>query len=170
VHLAIKAVQEFNKSTDNKVSLKIAGKHYSGNKKDTYWQEKIEPELSDPNIEYVGFLKNTDDKQKILEKAKALIIPSIYDEPFGMVMIEALACGTPIIGLDSGAIPEIINNKNGILIKKFNDQKTIQKLSLAINRVSKIDRRNCRDDFEQKYTSTRMAKDYLNVYEKLVKE
>jgi glycosyltransferase involved in cell wall biosynthesis len=170
VHLAIKAVQEFNKLTDNKVSLKIAGKHYSGNKKDTYWQEKIEPELSDPNIEYVGFLKNTDDKQKILEKAKALIIPSIYDEPFGMVMIEALACGTPIIGLDSGAIPEIINNKNGILIKKFNDQKTIQKLSLAINRVSKIDRRNCRDDFEQKYTSTRMAKDYLNVYEKLVKE
>jgi glycosyltransferase involved in cell wall biosynthesis len=72
VHLAIKAVQEFNKLTDNKVTLKIAGKHYSGNKKDTYWQEKIEPELSDPNIEYVGFLKNTDDKQKILEKAKAL--------------------------------------------------------------------------------------------------
>jgi glycosyltransferase involved in cell wall biosynthesis len=99
-----------------------------------------------------------------------LIIPSIYDEPFGMVMIEALACGTPIIGLDSGAIPEIINNKNGILIKKFNDQKTIQKLSLAISRVSKVDRRDCRDDFEQKYTSTRMAKDYLDVYEKLVKE
>jgi glycosyltransferase involved in cell wall biosynthesis len=170
VHLAIKAVQEFNKSTDDKITLKIAGKHYSGNKKDTYWQEKIEPELSDPNIEYVGFLKNTDDKQKILEKAKALIIPSIYDEPFGMVMIEALACGTPIIGLDSGAIPEIINSKNGILINKFNDQKTIQKLSLAISRVSKVDRRDCRDDFEQKYTSTRMAKDYLDVYEKLVKE
>jgi glycosyltransferase involved in cell wall biosynthesis len=169
VHLAIKAVQKYNESAAEKITLKIAGKHYSGNKKDTYWQEKILPHLNDPHIEYVGFLKTTAERQKFMESARALIMPSVFEEPFGMVMIESLACGTSIIGLDSGAIPEIINKNNGILVNKANAEKTVADLANAINEVSMINRHNCRKDFEQKYTSTRMAQDYLNIYQKIAK-
>jgi glycosyltransferase involved in cell wall biosynthesis len=166
VDLAIKAVLEHNKHA----SLKIAGKHYSGNKKDNYWQEKIEPHLSDLNIEYVGFINSTAEKQKILQNAKALIIPSIFDEPFGMVMIEALACATPIIGLSSGAIPEIINKNVGILVHKTDQSNTIKKLAAAINDMDKIDRLNCRKEFENRFTSKRMVNNYLDIYRDLIRE
>jgi glycosyltransferase involved in cell wall biosynthesis len=170
VDLAIKAVLEHNKHASEKITLKIAGKHYSGNKKDNYWQEKIEPHLSDLNIEYVGFINSTAEKQKILQNAKALIIPSIFDEPFGMVMIEALACATPIIGLSSGAIPEIINKNVGILVNKTDQSNTIKKLAAAINDIDKIDRLNCRKEFENRFTSKRMVNNYLDIYRDLIRE
>jgi glycosyltransferase involved in cell wall biosynthesis len=134
VHLAIKAVQKYNESAIEKMTLKIAGKHYGGNKKDTYWQEKVLPHLNDTNIEYVGFLKTTAEKQDILENATALIMPSVFEEPFGMVMVESLACGTPIVGLNSGAIPEIVNNNNGILVNKSNEEKTLSNLENVLSK------------------------------------
>jgi glycosyltransferase involved in cell wall biosynthesis len=167
VHLAIKAVQEYNKSSRSKLTLKIAGKHYAGSKKDKYWQEKILPHLKDPNVEYVGFLKSPLEKQTFLANAQALIIPSVFEEPFGMVMIEALACATPIIGLDSGAIPEIVNKKNGVLVNKSSEKETVAGLAEALSGVHKINRHECREYFEQTFTSSRMAQDYLNIYQKL---
>ena len=102
VHLAIQAVKLYNETATKPLKLKIAGKHYAEESKDTYWREQIEPELSE-NIEYVGFLKSSEEKRGFLGNALALLVPSLFDEPFGMVTLEALACGTPVIVLDSGA-------------------------------------------------------------------
>ena len=169
LHLAISAVNKYNETAQKPLSLKIAGKHYSDDNKDTYWQEKILPKL-DKNIEFVGFIKDLDKKNEFLGKAKALIIPSIFDEPFGMVMIEALASGTPIIGLNSGAIPEVINNKNGILIENSeSDTITVDRLSEAINKIDTINRQDCRDDFETRFTLNRMCSNHAIIYKNLTK-
>jgi glycosyltransferase involved in cell wall biosynthesis len=170
VDLAIKAVREYNKTAETPIKLKIAGKHYADESSDDYWQTKIEPELDD-QIEYVGFIKDVKKKNQLIANAKAMMIPSTFNEPFGMVMIEALACGTPIIGLDSGAIPEIINEKNGILVKKSdNPGKTITDLSNAIKSIDKIDRQACRYDFDSRFTLDRMVAEHASLYQKMTKQ
>lgn len=167
VKLAIDAVRKYNKNTNTPIKLKIAGKHYADEGKDNYWKTQIEPELDDA-IEYVGFIKTNDEKNKFLGNAKALVIPSLFEEPFGMVMIEALSCSTPIIGLDSGAIPEVINQNNGILVKKGkSDSITVDNLSEAIKQINNINRTDCRKDFEKRFTLQRMCNDHAATYRKL---
>lgn len=169
VDLAIKTVNKYNESAAQPLKLRIAGKHYSGNGKDDYWETEIEPYIKD-NIEYLGFIKNKTEKNDFLANARALIVPSIFEEPFGMVIIEALASGTPVIGLDSGAIPEIINGKNGIVIKKDSDENTtVKRLVAAINDIEKIDRNYCRQDFEKRFTLKRMCSDHATTYRELTK-
>lgn len=169
VHLAIAAIKQYNKTHDTHLKLKIAGKHYADHKGNSYWESHIEPQL-DSSIIYVGFIDNDKDKNDFLVNARALMIPSLFEEPFGMVMIEALACGTPIIGLDSGAIPEIIeNDKNGILVSKCNTEaQTIENLAIAIEKVTSIDRKTCRDDFENRFSLDRMCEDHLIAYKSLI--
>ncbi len=177
VDLAIQACKKAN------IKLKIAGKHYSSNKKDQYWEKYIKNELKHELIEYVGFLKTTKEKEKFLKNAKALIMPSIWQEPFGMVMIEALACGTPVIGFNNGAIPEIIKNgKVGLIVKyqaekdfdknqkKFYRRANINALKNAILNIDKIDRNVCRQEFEKRFTQERMCKNYFDLYQKVIKE
>jgi glycosyltransferase involved in cell wall biosynthesis len=168
LHLAIDAVNEYNRTSSKPLTLKIAGKHYSDSDKDTYWQQQILPRLN-KNIEYIGFVKGIKEKNTFLGDAKALIIPSIFNEPFGMVMIESLASGTPIIGLNSGAIPEVINDNNGILVSKSqNESKTAADLAKAIGNIDKIDRYNCRQDFEDKFTLDRMCSEHAKTYRSLI--
>lgn len=167
-HLAIKAVREYNKSAKTPIKLKIAGKHYADESSDTYWQEYIEPELDDV-IEYVGFIKHDSAKREFLGNAKALIAPSTWDEPFGMVLTEALACGTPVIGLSSGAIPEIINSRNGILVEKgANEDATIEQLATALGKVEGISRDDCRNDFETRFTTRIMCEAHIKTYQELI--
>jgi glycosyltransferase involved in cell wall biosynthesis len=169
LHLAIAAVKQYNQQNHTSLKLKIAGKHYGGHAKDAYWREQIEPEL-DENIEYLGHINNDQVKQALLGNAKALIIPSTFEEPFGMVMIEALACGTPVIGLQSGAIPEVIENgTTGLLVEKSDTETTVKNLEAAIKQIDSIDRRACRESFETRFTAERMAADHLNLYERLVR-
>jgi glycosyltransferase involved in cell wall biosynthesis len=164
VHLAIAAVQEYNRTAPKPLKLKIAGKHYSG-AKDQYWQERIVPQL-DEDIEYVGFIADTAAKQNFLGNARALIAPSTFSEPFGLVLIEALACGTPIIGLDSGAIPEVIKDgETGVLVAKDD---AVQGIAAAIPEALKLDRRACRQDFEARFTGERMCREHLAAYKTLV--
>jgi glycosyltransferase involved in cell wall biosynthesis len=168
VHLAIAAIKEYNKqSPDKPLKLKIAGKHYTG-QKDSYWQ-KLQPLLADQHIEYVGFIKDTASKQDFLGNAAALIVPSTFQEPFGMVMIEALACATPLIGLNSGAIPEVIDNsQTGILVKKSpHDAKTVAGLCQAIYDIQSAERSICRQYFERNFTLSRMCQEHLTIYKKL---
>lgn len=161
VHLAIEACIKAH------VKLKIAGKHYSGFSKDSYWNNKILPFIDNDLIEFVGFIKDDKAKENFLGNAKALLIPSIWEEPFGMVMIESLACGTPVIGLNNGAIPEVIdNNVSGLLAN--NDENVINSLVNAINNINKISRKTCRSVFQDKYTSDRMCSDYIEAYKSLV--
>ena len=181
VHLAIRAVLLYNEQNPNKkYTLKIAGKHYSGHGKDKYWQEVIEPLLKSPDIDYLGHLSNLRDKQEFLSEASALMIPSIFDEPFGMVTIEALACGTAVIGLDSGAIPEIIKHGiTGFVVTKcflpsdtnnpaksalLDDETILHKLAEAIAQLENIDPKDCREDFEKRFTLERMVCGHLDAY------
>lgn len=167
LHIAIKAVKLYNQTAETPLKLRIAGKHYADVSSDDYWQTQIEPELDDA-VEYVGFIKEAKERSDFLANAQALIIPSLFDEPFGMVMIEALASGTPIVGLNSGAIPEIINERNGILVEKAEDEeKTIQKLAAEFAHIQKVSRADCRDDFMQRFTIERMCSEHTKVYKDL---
>ena len=175
LHLALLAVKQYNQTASSPLKLKIAGKHYAGHKKDTYWQEIVEPLLDDPNVEYVGFV-GPEERQTFLSNAKALIVPSLFEEPFGLVSIEALACGTPVIGLNSGAIPEVINQDIfGIVVDKqthadgtLDDQSTIEALARALPKIEKIDRQVCRRAFEARFTAERMCQEHLAVYKRLI--
>jgi glycosyltransferase involved in cell wall biosynthesis len=168
VHMAIEAVRRYNETAAKPLKLKIAGKHYTGSK-DAYWQAQIKPQIDGQEIEYIGFIDNDADKQKFLGNAKALLVPSTFDEPFGMVLIEALACGTPLIGLDSGAIPEVIKeSKTGFVVHKQTETKdTIKLLVKALQKIDTIDRRACRAEFRAHFTLARMCKEHLQAYEKL---
>ncbi len=161
VHYAIEAVKTYNQTAKQPLKLKIAGKHYTGHSKDTYWQTRIEPELGDM-IEYVGHINNHTDKQAFLGNARALIVPSTFDEPFGMVTIEALACGTPVIGTPSGATPELI--KDGVT--GFVVDPTA--ISTTFDKLATIDRSACRQDFEKRFTLERMASEHQTIYRSLL--
>lgn len=175
LHLAIQAIKLYNQTSPKPVTLKIAGKHYSGHKNDTYWHEEIEPLLTDPHVEYLGF-KEPDQRQKYLGNAKSLLVPSLFEEPFGMVTIEALACGTPVIGLDSGALPEVIEDSiTGFVVTKstahdgtLDATQTAKSLADAISRISSIDRKSCRAAFESRFTSDRMCQEHLAIYIQLI--
>jgi len=163
LHLAIAAAKKAG------LPLKIAGKHYAG-QKDSYWREYIEPELDD-TIEYIGFTKTDAQKQEFLGNAAALVVPSLFEEPFGMVSIEALACGTPVIGLASGAIPEIITNgENGLLVQKTSEPAMIADLALAMRDAGTLSRKKARTSFEVQFTLARMCAEHLALYGQLAKK
>jgi glycosyltransferase involved in cell wall biosynthesis len=168
VHLAIAAVKQYNVAhPDNKYRLKIAGKHYSEYGKDKYWIEKIKPTLGD-DIEYVGFINDNKTKQDFLGNATALLVPSVFNEPFGMVAIEALACGTPVIGLNSGAIPEVIANGSGVVVQKQKtDRATSAALAKSIENITSLKRRDCRATFEDNFTLTQMCSAHFDLYQRL---
>lgn len=169
VHLAIKAAKKAG------MKLKIAGKHYSDGTKDKYWQEKIQNELNE-NIEFIGFLKTNEAKQNLLGNAKALLMASTWEEPFGVAMIEAMACGTPVIGLNSGAIPEVIvSGKNGFIVDKvyipnqevLDEEKIIDDFVSKIDQISQVSRKEVRDYFTSNFTSAKMARDYAEIYQSI---
>lgn len=175
VHLAIAAVNEYNKAYSTPIPLKIAGKHYAEHAKDTYWTTKIQPYLAE-QIEYVGFIGDEAGKREFLGNARALIVPSLFDEPFGMVAIEALACGTPIIALDSGALPEIIENgKTGYIIPKqyslpkaLDEPPIIAAIVDALSSISDIKPTHCRTSFIHRFTTSEMTKQYQMIYQTLI--
>lgn len=169
VHLAIDAVKRYNELSEARLKLKIAGKHYAGHGKDTYWQEQIQPELGS-DIEYVGHIKDTPGKQEFLAGARALLVPSTFDEPFGMVSIEALACGTPVIGLSTGATKEIIKDGQTGFIVDANSEDISGDLAKAIDRTSEISRSVCRQAFEERFTLEIMVKNHAELYRRLATE
>lgn len=178
VHLAIEALNQYNQSALQPLKLKIAGKHYAGSGKDSYWQSRIVPHL-DNNIEYVGFIDSVNEKRAFLGNAAALIVPSTFFEPFGMVSIEALACATPVIGLDIGATPEIITSgENGIICnaiyttmdgkQSIDDTATAGQISRALSLIDDIDPSACRQAFLDRFESGRMTQQHLEVYRTLI--
>jgi glycosyltransferase involved in cell wall biosynthesis len=160
VHHAIEAVKQYNKTAVKPLKLKIAGKHYAGHSKDAYWHDVIEPEIGGM-IEYVGHISDHEEKNTFLANAKALLVPSTFSEPFGMVTIESLASGTPVIGSHSGATPELIKNAvTGYIVEPDG-------IADAISKIDTIDRKACRADAEERFTLRRMASEHLAIYERL---
>lgn len=163
LHLAIAAAKKAG------VPLKIAGKHYAG-QKDAYWREVIEPQLGE-TIEYVGFLKDDASRRRFLGNASALVVPSLFDEPFGMVAIEALACGTPLIGVANGALPEIIRDgNNGLLVQKTDETSMIADMAQAMRDAGRMSRQAARASFEENFTLARMCNEHFQLYQRLAQE
>jgi glycosyltransferase involved in cell wall biosynthesis len=167
--LAIAAVKQYNQTAAEPYILRIAGKHYAG-AKDTYWQERIAPQIDGREIIYDGFVNTDAAKQQLFGNAAAVLMPSMFEEPFGMVAIESLACGTPVIALDSGALPEVVADcKTGFVVTADGQEsETVAGLVRAIERIGTIDRRACRAAFEARFTAADMCRSYLDSYKTLV--
>jgi glycosyltransferase involved in cell wall biosynthesis len=127
-----------------------------------YFHSKIEPLLSHPLVEYLGEICDVE-KDEFLGEAMALVCPYDWPEPFGLVLIEALACGTPVLAYRRGSIPEIIEDGiTGFVCDGLDD------MAEAITRIPEIDRHRCRWTFEHTFNVERMARDYLRVYEQVL--
>jgi len=108
---------------------------------------------------------NESEKNALLGGARALLFPIDWPEPFGLVMIESIACGTPVIAFECGSVPEVIEHgKTGFIVR------TMDEAHKALQNVATISRSACRREFEEKFTATKMAENYLRVYECLVTE
>jgi glycosyltransferase involved in cell wall biosynthesis len=141
--------------------LKIAAKVDPADEK--YFDTTIKPLLDDPLIEFVGEI-GYPEKNQFLGKAAALLFSIDWPEPFGLVMIEAMACGTPVIAYPYGSVPEIM--EDGVTGFIVPDAK---QAAAAVQRIGQIDRRKCRQRFEQRFSASRMAQDYLAIYQRLIK-
>ena len=142
--------------------IKIAAKVDQVNK--DYFEGVIEPLFRDPLVEFVGEI-GEEEKNEFLGKAYALLFPIDWLEPFGLVMIEAMACGTPVIAYRQGSVPEVIDvGQTGFIVSGLEDA------IKAAKRIPELSRARCREVFEQRFTAARMASDYLQVYERLIQE
>ena len=139
--------------------LKIAAKVDAADV--AYFHEIIEPLLDHPLVEYIGEIGDSE-KSAFLGNAQALLFPIDWPEPFGLVMIEAMACGTPVIAWHCGSVPEIIDHGETGFIVTTEDEAVA-----ALNQLHSIDRHRVREVFEQRFTATVMARNYLRLYWRL---
>jgi glycosyltransferase involved in cell wall biosynthesis len=136
--------------------LQIAAKVPRGEA--AYFRERIEPQVDGKQVRLIGEV-NDHAKQGFLAGAAALLFPIDWPEPFGLVMIEAMACGTPVIAFRSGSVPEVVDHGiTGFVVS--DEEEAIQ----AIKRIGELDRRRIRAQFERRFTSQRMAEEYLKQY------
>jgi glycosyltransferase involved in cell wall biosynthesis len=142
------------------IPLKIAAKVDKVDRE--YYEGIIRPLIDGKDIEYIGEIGDGQ-KSKFLSGALALLVPIDWPEPFGLVMIEAMACGTPVIAFNRGSVPEIIEDGlTGFIVE---DERSAVGV---VHRLSKLSRTEIRKRFEQRFTARRMAQDYLEVYRELM--
>jgi glycosyltransferase involved in cell wall biosynthesis len=142
-----------------RMPLRIAAKVDRADRR--YFKREIEPLLSDPHIEWLGEISDKD-KDEFLGNAYALLFPIDWPEPFGLVMIESMACGTPVIAYAGGSVAEVMDD--GVTGFVVSD---IDQAVEAVGRVRDLSRARCREVFENRFTASRMASDYVNVYTRL---
>lgn len=142
------------------IPLKIAAKIDKNDQE--YYREHIKKQLDHPLIEYIGEISEKE-KNHFLGDAMAMVFPIDWPEPFGLVMIESLACGTPIVAYNKGSVPELMQHGvTGFIVDNQDD--AVQ----AIENIGLIDRQECRRVFEERFTAKRMAAAYLNVYSRIL--
>ena len=140
--------------------LKIAAKIDKADQE--YFDTCIKPLLDSSDIEFLGEI-GYPEKNDFLAEAAALLFPIAWPEPFGIVMIEALACGTPVIAYPFGSVPEVIQDGvNGRIVTD------IESAVSAVKNLDQIDRKKTRKSFEQRFTATRMTQDYLKIYNRIL--
>jgi glycosyltransferase involved in cell wall biosynthesis len=144
------------------MKLRIAAKIYPEER--AYFTDTIEPLINAAGslVEFVGEVGGRD-KDELLGNAYALLFPIDWPEPFGLAMIEALACGTPVIALRNGSVPEILDDGvTGFIVE------SVDEAVRAVGRIPELSRNACRSAFEERFDAARMARDYLEVYRRLV--
>jgi glycosyltransferase involved in cell wall biosynthesis len=142
--------------------LKVAAKIYDEDR--AYYQRSIEPLLRESKsfVEFVGEVGGGD-KDELMGNAYALLFPIDWPEPFGLVMIESLACGTPVIAWKNGSVPEVIaDRKTGFVVDSIDEAVS------AVAEVEYLSRHACRQAFEQRFDAPRMARNYVDVYSRLI--
>jgi len=142
------------------LKLKIAAKVDNADRE--YYETQIRPMIDgNPNVEFVGEI-NDAQKPDFLSGAQALIFPIDWPEPFGLVMIEAMACGTPVIAYRCGSVPEVIDDGvTGFIVQ--DEASAVD----ALGQLHRLDRAKVRATFDRRFTARRMAEDYVNVYQEL---
>jgi glycosyltransferase involved in cell wall biosynthesis len=143
-----------------KMKLKIAAKVDAIDRR--YMETEIQPLLDDSLVEFVGEIGEKE-KPAFLGNAYALLFPIDWVEPFGLVMIEAMACGTPVVAFRRGSVPEVIDHGvTGFIVDDI--EESLQ----ALDKISHFDRERCRMVFEQRFSAARMAGDYWKIYQRLI--
>ena len=154
VHEAIQVAQQVG------IKLVIAGIIQDRD----YFAAQVEPHIDGTTVEYLGSV-GPDQRADVLGHALALLHLISFDEPFGLSMVESMACGTPVIAFARGSIPEIIRHgETGFIVEDIEDAVG------AVAAVRSLDRFVCRQDVERRFSHTRMARDYVDVYQKLLNE
>jgi len=139
--------------------LRIAAKIDTADQE--YFQTRIVPRLAEPGIEFIGEL-NEAHKPAFLGNASALLFPIDWPEPFGLAMIEAMSCGTPVIAWPHGSVPEVVEDgRTGYVVD------SIDAAVAALEKAARLDRLGVRERFEERFSEARMAQDYLSVYRAL---
>ena len=140
--------------------LKIAAKVDRADRE--YYECKVKPLLANPHVEYIGEITERE-KSKFLGNAYAHLFPIDWPEPFGLAMIEAMACGTPTIAFNCGSVPEVITHgASGLIVNNMREAVS------AVAEASTLSRAGCRQEFERRFTASRMARDYVKVYESML--
>ena len=140
--------------------LRIAAKIDAADRE--YFETSIRAKFSLPYVEYLGEI-GEHEKQELLGGATALLFPIDWSEPFGLVMIEAMACGTPVIAWRRGSVPEVLTDGvTGFLVQ------SVDEAVAAVQRTPNLSRARCRAVFEERFTAERMARGYVSIYEQLV--
>lgn len=142
--------------------LKIAAKVDKAD--EVYFTNRVRPLLDHPLIEYIGEIDESA-KTSFLGEAVALLFPINWEEPFGLVMIESMACGTPVIAFNHGSVSEVLDNgKNGFVVNH------VAEAVEALRHIYTLSRKTVRSLFEQRFTASRMANDYIRLYKRIISQ
>ena len=140
--------------------LKVAAKVDRAD--EAYFRSEIAPLLTQPGVEFIGEI-NERQKARFLGNARGLLFPIDWPEPFGLVMIEAMACGTPVLAFNQGSVPEVVDNGvTGFIVDD------VEEAVRCLGPLLALDRRRVRERFEQRFTADRMARNYVRIYQKLI--
>jgi len=130
----------------------------------TYFEEQVEPHIDGTAVEYIGSV-GPEKRQAVLGGALALLHLISFDEPFGLSVVESMACGTPVIAFGRGSMPELIRDgSTGFIVAD------VDAAVQAVDRIGALDRRACRNEVEQRFTCERMAQKYLDVYQQILEQ
>lgn len=149
VHTAIRVARQ----TGNRLFIGGNVSHTADNYQ--YFKTEVEPHIDGQQIIYLGPL-NDEAKNEYLGQSKALLFPIEWDEPFGMVMIEAMACGTPVIAFSRGSVPEVITVETGVIANG------IDEMVEAVSKIKRVDRKQCRESAKNRFDTQIIAKQYLD--------
>jgi hypothetical protein len=128
---------------------------------ENYFRTSIQPLLRQPGVEFIGEI-NEREKSQFLGEARGLLFPIDWPEPFGLVMIEAMACGTPVMAFNRGSAAEIVEEgRTGVLVD------TVEEAKRKLPALLALDRRQVRKRFEERFSASRMARDYVKLYGRL---